>query len=771
MATVNPITQFIEKVGLDFGQAPVGEPADRPDWHPVYQGLVDRGLSSNLAAGIAASTGAETANYDTNALLEDDTGSAFGLMQWRGERQRQLRAEAERRGVDPGDFDLQLDQVMKELEGLDPQSRNIVRDTEGMGIAESGEHFRRVFERPGEDTRGYADTARRAGEISTYLGNQDADDAYRAQDKVSRNRPLLSFAQDANDKADMITKFTMGIDGESRGLSMGTDVPRQPEVTRGVGPSAGISGPPPSGSPTADGSEPEGGGLMDKIGAMLYPDAENPREKFGQLLGGLGVGLGQMSSGDTVNLQPYFNNIAAQKQSIIENKRAAVKDRQAQQMAGFNANTNRMNADTARLKYEQDVKEDNLTRLGATNIGFNPELLEKYADNPLFEDAFKLMASSNPDDVKVGRQRFKERSMDVATDEAEHPEGFGDLIRAFEANDMAEVANIMDTQSVSAQDFKRAADVAGPSELLKRATDLTEAQGRSNEPGAVSANMVKLAKADGGLVDEGDITQANLIEGRKYEADLNDSVSKNRMLNASVDQLIDQATNAVVEGITTEGAYGKIVNTVLGQMEGSLPIGWVEKAEDYMGAGVGAYQKLDTLSKLIVLTAAKPLIEGTGTITEAERKTIAGSIFQMSDKYEAKMDSLIRLQTLGDIDLSLLSYYSDNKGGDRHSNYNNVRTDINLASAATVKIMNSRNAWHQYKNQGASPEYASRFNTKDADGNDTVRIDTLEIYEQLAPRLSPKEAAVFMGALTQNMWIDRNTGILMQGNVPADQSK
>ena len=46
--------------------------------------------------------------------------------------------------------------------------------------------------------------------------------------------------------------------------------------------------------------------LLDRIANFLAPNAENPRNKVGDILGALGVGFGQMSHGQPVNLQPYF---------------------------------------------------------------------------------------------------------------------------------------------------------------------------------------------------------------------------------------------------------------------------------------------------------------------------------------------------------------------------------------------------------------------------------------------------------------------------------
>ena len=256
-----------------------------PAWQPVYQGLIDRGLDRNLAAGIAANAGSES-SFDPAAHNKAGGGQgAHGLFQWRGSRLDALRAEAEKRGVDPTDTDLQLDFMMMEMGGLDPQSRNIQRDTAGMSAAESGEHFRRVFERPGEDASGYARTGKYAAEIDTYLGNEE--------NVSGKSGKLLEFAVDANQKADEITSKMFG----------------ETMSTRGGGSSAGPTSSPPSGAPTsvpADGAvEAEGGGLLDKFSSMLFPNSDDARGDFSHVLGGLGVGLGQMSAGETVDLQPY----------------------------------------------------------------------------------------------------------------------------------------------------------------------------------------------------------------------------------------------------------------------------------------------------------------------------------------------------------------------------------------------------------------------------------------------------------------------------------
>ena len=72
-----------------------------------------KGLSAHQAAGIVGNLIVESAGLNTT--IKGDGGKAFGLAQWHPDRQKGLKALAQKRGTDISDFDTQLEYVWEEL--------------------------------------------------------------------------------------------------------------------------------------------------------------------------------------------------------------------------------------------------------------------------------------------------------------------------------------------------------------------------------------------------------------------------------------------------------------------------------------------------------------------------------------------------------------------------------------------------------------------------------------------------------------------------------
>lgn len=72
-----------------------------------------KGLNAHQAAGIVGNLIVESAGLNTT--IKGDGGKAFGLAQWHPDRQKGLKALAQKRGTDIFDFDTQLEYVWEEL--------------------------------------------------------------------------------------------------------------------------------------------------------------------------------------------------------------------------------------------------------------------------------------------------------------------------------------------------------------------------------------------------------------------------------------------------------------------------------------------------------------------------------------------------------------------------------------------------------------------------------------------------------------------------------
>ncbi len=679
MASANPITNFIDKVKLDFGQAPVGEPTERPDWYPTYQALMDRGMDSDTAAAYTANFGAES-GYSPYAFNEKGGGrGAVGISQMRGLRLEELERMAAERGVDRWNEDVQYDHIYTEYARND---RNVGFIQNALkGVTDPVERARLVRDlnlRPGVDPIGHATTARDAEEIATYLGNQDADDAYRAQDKVSRNRPLLSFAQDANDKADMITKFTMGIDGESRGLSMGTDVPIA--ETGRAGPSAGsASGPPPGSQPEV---ERGGGGfndLVDQFSSTLFPNADDPREKLGEMLGGLGIGLSQMSHGQPVNLQDYFSGIAAQKQSIIDSSRKAAMDKIDADIRRTHASAASSNAETAAGTLSLNRQKAEAEGLGGDIPTFTEEQLKGLVDgNPQLAPFIEMMSHANPDVRKEGVRGLREGILAGINAKPGTSKAYGKLMEALTENrPIGEIADIVAEGGIKPSDVSAAYRDMGrsPSSF---ATDLDRYRHADQEERDL---MQRVWLAQSGK-DETPKQAYNREKKDIYVEEFGDNAVNAATIWSNLDDM-ERTTYAMIEAGTETGpfneAYVHIANGIR-QIFGPAASGFLT---NYMG-DPNLFNKMDQSEKSLALLIAQPLMQGGGSISDGERKSMLQTLANGGTTHEVRLEIIQKLKAEAVISQLTSSEYGKRMAGREDSEATDVRTVLRQEAAKAM---------------------------------------------------------------------------------------
>lgn len=79
----------------------------------AYDKFVGAGLSPEVSAGLVGNLMQESGR-DIDPAAVGDNGNAFGAPQFNGPRMRAYKAFAAERGVDPADFDAQLDYILHE---------------------------------------------------------------------------------------------------------------------------------------------------------------------------------------------------------------------------------------------------------------------------------------------------------------------------------------------------------------------------------------------------------------------------------------------------------------------------------------------------------------------------------------------------------------------------------------------------------------------------------------------------------------------------------
>lgn len=88
-----------------------GKIAERPAF--AFNYFREKGVPDHVAAGLVGNLMQES-GADINPAAVGDNGNAFGSGQWNGPRMRAYKAFAAERGVDPTDFQTQLDWLWQE---------------------------------------------------------------------------------------------------------------------------------------------------------------------------------------------------------------------------------------------------------------------------------------------------------------------------------------------------------------------------------------------------------------------------------------------------------------------------------------------------------------------------------------------------------------------------------------------------------------------------------------------------------------------------------
>lgn len=116
----------------------------------AYNYFVMRGWSPEQAAGIVGNLAVESFNPRTGQALDPtvtgDNGTAFGIAQWRGERQRNLANFAEANGLDYRSLEGQLGFVDHELRTTEKRAGDRLRSAKTP--QEATDIFMRHYERP-----------------------------------------------------------------------------------------------------------------------------------------------------------------------------------------------------------------------------------------------------------------------------------------------------------------------------------------------------------------------------------------------------------------------------------------------------------------------------------------------------------------------------------------------------------------------------------------------------------------------------------------------
>lgn len=491
-------------------------------------------------------------------------------------------------------------------------------------------------------------------------------------------------------------------------------------------------------APNTPADKEEAPGIFAKIAETLYPNREDPKQAFKELIGGVGVGLGQMSAGQAVDLQPYFNNIAARRQASIDSYMDQQQNEFDNKISAMNAQVSMQNAETAYERLQFDMGK---TAGGPAGVPFSPETLTRYAGNPVAEPLIELMASADANDRKIGVQGFKEFLLSDAQQGSENPQAMADLYEAFASGDQQRIADTMRVHGgdLNGEDIKRIADITDPTSLQKNAIAIA---GDPNVPPEVRRAMIDLAKATGGVVD-GETPRQKADREFAYQtiSELDDDVVQNAGLNAELIEL-EMLTNDMIDKNIESTVFDAWASTANSALRAVVGEGWASELGGLIGFDaetISSLERLQGAEATLALLIAQPMMEGGGSISDGERAAMLRTVARGGTTAGTRLQMIQKMKSLNTIDAIIAQKYGEGLTED-FSNSRVLRGQLRMDGAAILpEIRRANQEFIAAQNMARLPEFAP-YQTMDR----KVR------FVKLSPKMTQAQFDTFKEAIPAN---------------------
>lgn len=339
----------------------MAQPTIRDYKGQAFNYLLEHGYSPDAAAGVLGNLIAES-NLDPLAFNPAGGGQgAFGVAQWRGDRQRNLLNFARERERNAGDLMTQLDFMLAEIEGV--YSGGGANTREALRNAQSPEQAAVAFENLYERSGGHAlDTRQRhARRTADAISGKDVplfENPARAHNRIGLEEIYARHGIS-------MPMFTGAVDeatGNYPQFAEDGSIIRQPNIVE----EAISFGRDAVGSVSQSSRDELSNMALGLIGEDPIAPGEEPemftkqKRTLGELLVAAGVGLGQMSKGQPINIA----NVLSQQDQDKVARANAITARQNAATGQMNALTNRLNTGIAgqreaRLQRQQALDERN----------------------------------------------------------------------------------------------------------------------------------------------------------------------------------------------------------------------------------------------------------------------------------------------------------------------------------------------------------------------------------------------------------------------------
>lgn len=436
--------------------------------------------------------------------------------------------------------------------------------------------------------------------------------------------------------------------------------------------------------------------LMDKIGAFIHPNAEDPGQQFKETLGALGVGLGQMSVGRAVDLQQYFGGIAQRKAALAK----TAQDAQAQAMENYfkheNLKVAQRNAAVAEGKLERDLANDASQAAVDGASPFSIEQLTNFMNDPVTAGFVPMLTSPDEEARKQGLMGLKTVMQERGKAVLDEKPQLGELYKAV-AGDATptEIAEIMSRTGADANDLNAVFSATGksPTTFMKNSEALQWA--KENDPDLYDAMAENQRRTAG--IEETPIQTENRKHYQKRSEEMDDQIWFNARINSELNQL-ENATLKMKDKEMSEGVFSGLVETIGSGIRQTLGQEAMADFQKEYGVDLQALQERDNAAATLALLIAKPMVQGQGTITDAERANLVKVVANENMTPEARLAVIGKLRVLNDIDAAFANAYEEGMNFEDYSNsrslYSNLKrnaADIMPALTESAGFVNAYN--------------------------------------------------------------------------------
>ncbi len=410
-------------------------------------------------------------------------------------------------------------------------------------------------------------------------------------------------------------------------------------------------------------------GLSDKLSNALFPNQENPREKMGQMLSSLGVGLGQMAQGQGVDLQPYFNNIADNKAAGAAAAAKAEETRFSQQMQIEQLRISDRNATigerSANLAETRAIME-NMPGGGV----FTPEQLDIFEADAGFQDFIPMLRAGGEGGAAI-RQKGIEGIMDVLEERrekiSETPQLGNMLTSAREAQATGDYTNLtsaLDNYDGDATTLGHILKTAGLQPTTAMANSEFAAKMKKENP-EVYEELLRQQNASGGISESAAVRNDREFS-EKALTTMTKTVTDNLQTARTLSKMKALATAELNGDKKSLAGFNKSVGSWLSSAKQLMP-GAAEQFEKSTGFSIDHITEQNKADATLGLVVAQQMLKGQGTVTDGERQRIMDSIVQGDMTPETRLEAIATLETLAAIDKAMAAKFTqfhENVGAD-----------------------------------------------------------------------------------------------------------